>query len=594
MKRFIRVTSHPITKKFVLCVVSLAIGIVYVSVQAVQSRGSNPLVNALGVPLPPDAAPLQEQELVQFIEERPYMEWFYTVYKSSQAMHLVAEPLMRVDHNFDLIPAAAQRWEVSDDGLRWTFYLQPGLRFSDGAPLTAHDYVYTLRRGANPDNAYDLEWYYRSIKNWSDVVGRRKPVEAIGVRAIDDLTLEFTTDAPVPYFPYLINYTWVSPRRAIEKYGDSWSSRSETSVASGPFRIKEWLKSDHMTLELNPMYRGPSRPYLQRILYKLYIVAAQPQFLPAYESGEVDVINVDNQAQVARLANDPALKDQLNSYVEFQTYYLTMDTYNSLFKDIRLRKAFGHAIDREALCRSALKHFAEPAYAMLPPGFPGESETQLSGAQNYDPELARGYLAEAGYPGGKGFPPVDMWIRNEGDIQRTAAEAIQAMLKRNLGIDIGVRNMEIKVFMDALNQHRIPLAMVPYEYDYLDPSNLLGIWLSNGRHAWRNDRFEQLMVKGSAFLGSYDDRMEVYREAERILVEEAGAVFLWHRRINQIWRPYLVSPALVPNRYGQRFWRSDKLQNVATTLYIRKNDLTPDRHRPPMMERLWTWLQQRS
>lgn len=591
MNRFSSLSFRLLPNKIILIVSGLAAGVLYFSVQAFQPSVSKPFVNALGVSLPLDAAPPQEQELIQFIEERPYMEWFFTVYKSSQAMHLVAEPLMRVDHNFDLIPAAAQRWEVSDNGLKWTFHLHSGLQFSDGAPLTAHDYVYTLRRGANPDNAYDLEWYYRPLKNWSDVVARRKPVEAIGVQAIDDVTLEFTTEKPVPYFPYLISYTWVSPHRAVEKYGDSWSSRSETSVASGPFRLTEWLKSDHMTLELNPMYRGPSRPYLQRILYKLYIVAAQPPLLPAYESGEADVIGLENQAQVARVANDPMLKNQLNSYVEFQTYYLTMDTYNSPFNDIRLRKAFSHAIDREALCKSALRHFAEPAYTMLPPGFPGESEAQLANAQNYDPELARKLLAEAGFPGGKGFPALEMWIRNEGDIQRTAAEAIQAMLKRNLGIDIGVRNMEIKVFMGALNQHRIPLAMVPYEYDYLDPSNLLGIWLSNGRHAWENDRFEQLMVKGSAFQGSYGDRMNVYREAERVLVEEVGAVFLWHRRVNQIWRPYLVSPALEPNRYGQRFWRSDKLQNVATTLYIRKNQYTPDRHRPRIMERLRSWLQ---
>ena len=123
-----------------------------------QNEKTGPYVNSLGVTLPPDAAPPEEQEMVYFIVDNTYMEWFRTVYKSSQAMHLIAEPLMRVNHHFDLVPAAATSWEVSEDGLVWTFHLRPDQVFSDGAPLTAHDYVYTFRRGADPENAYDLEW----------------------------------------------------------------------------------------------------------------------------------------------------------------------------------------------------------------------------------------------------------------------------------------------------------------------------------------------------------------------------------------------------------------------------------------------------
>jgi peptide/nickel transport system substrate-binding protein/oligopeptide transport system substrate-binding protein len=554
-----------------------------------RSQTATP-VNSLGVTLPEDAAPLDQQELVMFVEERTHMEWFRTVYKSSTAMHVVSEPLMRVNHHFDLIPAAAERWEVSEEGLLWTFHIRPGLQFSDNAPLTAHDFVYTFRRGADPDNAYDFEWYYHPIKNWADVVARRIPVEEIGVRALDDRTLQFTLEHPTPYFPYLIFYSWVTPRRAVEKYGDNWSARQETSIASGPYRLREWIKSDRMVLDLNTAYRGPIRPYLERILYKLYIVAAQPPFLPAYEAVEVDYIPIENQAQVARITSSPEYRDQLNSYVEFQTYYLTMDTYNSVFRDIRIRKAFSHAIDREALCNSALRYFAVPAYAMLPPGFPGASQETLADIQAYDPKKARAYLAEAGYPDGKGFPPLELWIRNEGAVQRTAAEGIQAMIRKNLNIDLSVRNMEIKVFMDALNNHRIPLAMVPYEYDYLDPSNLLGIWLSNGRHAWRNDGFERLIQRGNAFQGDRDRRMDIYRAAERMLVEDVGGIFLWHRRVNQLWRPYLESHALKPNRYGQRFWRTDKLQDLSTTMYVRNNTETSVRRRPSLFGRLRDWM----
>ena len=554
-----------------------------------QNEKTGPYVNSLGVTLPPDAAPPEEQEMVYFIVDNTYMEWFRTVYKSSQAMHLIAEPLMRVNHHFDLVPAAATSWEVSEDGLVWTFHLRPDQVFSDGAPLTAHDYVYTFRRGADPENAYDLEWYYRPLKNWADVVARKKPPAAIGVEAIDDLTLRFTTEAPVPYFPYLIFYSWVSPRRAIEKYGDAWSTRPETFVSSGPFTLTEWKKSDRMVLSLNRTYKGPARPFLERLIYNLYVVAAQPPVLPAYESNEIDFTGLSSQAEVDRIVSDPDMKDQLNQYTEFSTYYLTMDTYNSIFEDVRIRKAFAHAIDREALCRSALKHFGVPAYAMLPPGFPAEAEAELAPLQKYDPDLARKYLAEAGYPDGKGFPTTELWLRNEGTVNRTAGEALQAMIKSVLNIQLGLRNIETKVFMDALNNHRITLAMVPYEYDYLDPSNLLGLWLSNGRHAWKNETFEALVLRANAFTGSREERISMYKEAEHILVDDVGGIFLWHPRVNQVWRPYLISHTLQPNRFGQRFWRQDKLQDLSTTIYIRK-DNGREQSRPSLFSRLISWF----
>ena len=561
------------------CAVIILLGVVAktaaLGLFAVTPRESGPHVNSLGVTLPSDAAPPEEQHLVQFLVDNTYMEWFRTVYKSAQPMHLVAEPLMHVNHHFDLMPGAAKSWEVSEDGLTWTFYLRPDQVFSDGSPLTARDYVYTFRRGADPENAYDLEWYYRPIKNWADVVGRRMPVDSIAVHAIDELTLSITTEEPVPYFPYLIFYSWVSPRRAIEKFGDAWSTRPETFISSGPFTLTEWKKSDRMVLSLNPAYKGVERPFLERLIFKLYVVAAQPPFLPAYESNEIDFTGLTSQAQVARIDSSPVLQDQLNQYTEFSTYYLTMDTYNSIFKDVRIRKAFAHAIDREALCRSALKYFGVPAYAMLPPGFPAEAGQELKPLQQYNPVLARKYLAEAGYPRGEGFPETELWLRNEGSVNRTAGEAIQALIKRELNIELKLRNIETKVFMDALNSHRITLAMVPYEYDYLDPSNLLGLWLSSGRHAWKNDTFERLIFQANAFTGSEEERMEMYQAAERILVDRVGGIFLWHPRVNQVWRPYLISHTLEPNRYGQRFWRQDKLQDLSTTIYIRKHENTP-------------------
>ena len=181
-------------------------------------------VNSIGVELPEDAAPPERQRLRFFEMDGTYMEWFKTIYKRSPATNLISEPLVRQDHNYDLVPAAARSWEATPDGNTWLFHLRSGMQWDDGRPFNAHDYVFTFRRGADPDNAYDFEWHYRIIKNWSAVVGRRLPVDSLGVEAIDDTTLAVHTEQPVPYLPFNLIMSWASPEHAVAKYGEEWST----------------------------------------------------------------------------------------------------------------------------------------------------------------------------------------------------------------------------------------------------------------------------------------------------------------------------------------------------------------------------------
>jgi peptide/nickel transport system substrate-binding protein/oligopeptide transport system substrate-binding protein len=535
--------------------------------------------------LPENAAPFDQQKIRLFEIDGPYMEWFKTIYKRSAATDLISEPLVRMDRNYDLTPAGALSWEPAPDGRAWIFHLRPGMQWDDGRPFTAHDYVFTLRRGADPNNAYDFEWYYRTIKNWGRVVTRQLPLDSLGVRALDDLTLEVQTEQPVPYLPYNLAQSWASPRQAVEKYGDEWSTRPETSVSSGPFRLTEWRKNEQITLDINPAYRGSAPPYIQQVIYYLYSQAGQPPMMAAYESGEVEMILLAGQAALGRVKSDPILRYELRSAVNFVTYYLTMDTYSSVFQDIRVRRAFAYAIDRKALLKSALRDVAVSASGMLAPGFPGAAPERLHDLQIYDPKAAAALMAEAGYPGGQGFPSVDIWLRGR-DAQdtRTAAEAIQAMLKNTLNINVGIRTVETKVFTDGLNNHTVTLALVPYSMDYPDPSNLLGLWLSSGRHAWRNDAFERLIRDGNEYMGSAADRFAIYHRAERILVEDAGGIFLWHPVQHWLWKSYVRSPDLEPNRLGMEVWSNLALM----TGYITKD--APHTKEASLFSRLWLWL----
>ena len=143
---------------------------------------------------------------------------------------------------------------------------------------------------------------------------------------------------------------------------------------------------------------------------------------------------------------------------------------------------------------------------------------------------------------------MDIWMRGELPVIGAAAEGVQAMLKQNLNIDVGVSNMERKVFTERMNSHTLTLGLVPYRYDYMDASNQLTLWLSNGRHAWHNDRFEFLVRQANELVGDPDRRKAMYHEAEEILVRDVGGVFLWYVLINEMWKPYVAGNALKPNR----------------------------------------------
>ena len=551
---------------------------------------TEPRVNSVGVFLPPDAAPPEYQVFTSFKAENRYLDMSTSHYQVvGHDYALVNEPLVRMDRNYNLLPAASTRWEVSSDGLTWAFHLQPDLIFADGHPLTAYDFEDTFKRWADPNTGFDLEWYYRSIRNWGAVVAGRLPLDSLGVRALDDHTIAFTTDNPTPYAPLLLTFSWVTPSHLFEKHGPGWSTRPETLMGSGPFRLVEWSKLDRIVLEPNPHYRGPHKPYLERVVTKLFNAAVPPPMLSSYEAGDADHVILSNQAEINRVKTDSMLRDQLDTYMAFGTTYLMMDTFKPPFNDLRVRQAFSHAIDTDALVDSALRGIAVPAVAMLPDGFPAASPRELAPIQRYDPILARERLAEAGYPGGRGFPQTVMWIRGTNLQGGQAPQAVQAMLKQNLNIDIDVQNSEAKLFMETMYEGNIAFAMIPYGYDYLDPSNLLGIWLSTGRHAWYDERFESTMDIANHLIGDPTRRMALYRKAERILVEDVAGVFLWHRLHNELWKPYLRTEALERNDRGGYAIRVDKMLNLSTTLYVTKEVVNGGAGKDRSLG-IWHWL----
>ncbi|MCS7221902.1 MAG: peptide ABC transporter substrate-binding protein [Anaerolineae bacterium] len=482
------------------------------------------------------------------------------VYQRFCLSDLFQDQLVNLDKDFNVIPASAERWEVSEDGLTWTFYIKPGLQWSDGTPLTAYDWEATYQMIADPKHAWDFAWFYSGVlKNWDEIIAGELPPTELGVKALDDLTLQITTQTPWPPLPAMMQFSFVMQKKALEQHGPLYNSKVETSVSAGPFKLEVLEPGKRIELVANPMYKGFRKPRLKRLIAEYMDMSTA--FI-AFQNHEIDQVGYEwlTPADFAIIQSDPVLKaNYLRHYGDFRTDYLLFDTYNPPFNDLNVRKAFAHAVDRESIVKNVYGEIkAMPAYSFLMPGFPAsDTEGKLKEYQKYDCELARDYLAKAGYPNGQGFPKLEMWLRSEGPAMQAVFQAVAASISECLNIQIEVSNKDFKVYMDALNAKptQLQFGAVSYGMDFLDPSNMLGIWLSTGRHSWKNDEFDRLVREASSLTGDPERRKAMFQEAERILVDDVGGIFIAHRWQGDLFQPYIQGDGIrEPDSQGIAAW----------------------------------------
>lgn len=511
-----------------------------------------------GVTLPADAAaPNQQVYIVHYDNTSDFttIDFFESVYKRGGSVaDVLSDALVRIDKNFDIKPGASTKWEADATGLAWTFTLDPNLMWSDDTPVTADDYVATFRYAADPKHAWDFTWFFGGvIKNWDDAVAGKVQLDQLGVTAVDAHTVKFETVSPAPFLPAMLLYSMPLQKKALEAHGGLYNSDPATSVSSGPLMLKEWRKGDRLIYEANPKYKGTNKPFIQKVV----VIGAAPNTdFASYQAGEIDFVAGPNlsPADSDIVAADPELSKQFHPhYGDFRTDYLFFDTENPPFDKLEVRQAFSHVIDRDGLIKSIIKPTQGiPAYSFLMPGFPAENSKALSGVQNYDPAAAKELLAKAGYPDGKDFPKLTLWLRNEAPVRQALAQAIAASLKQNLGVEVEVSNKEYKTFTDALNAKptQIQFGMVSYGFDFLDPYNMLSVWLSGGRHNWNNTQFDDMVKKAASFTGDPAERTKMFQDAEKLLVEDVGGIFIYHRTVGDLYRPYLKGTELEPDKNG--------------------------------------------
>ncbi len=415
------------------------------------------------------------------------------------------------------IPGVAESWEVSDDGTVYTFYLREDAVWSDGTPVTAQQFVDSWLRILDPELAASYAWFPAIFLEGGEAynAGEAGP-ESVAVRALDERTFQFETVGPLPYtLDALTHYSFnVVPLHAIEEYGAEWTL-PENFVGNGPYTLAEWSPQERIVLEPNPTFWDADRVEVDRVVF--LPVEDDSTMYNMFVNGEMDwATNVP----LGRI-EDAELREDYHVTAQLATYYYSFNTTREPLNDPRVRQALSLAIDRELLVDTVTRAGQVPAFSMVPEmvGYPG-----IEGLGE-DVELAQQLLAEAGFPGGAGFPEFTI-LYNTLDAHRSIAEFIQQQWLTNLGISVVLENQEWGTYLDSREQSNFDIARAGWVGDYQDPSTFLDMFitdsaLNGGRFS--NERYDGL-ISEAARMQAGPDRYATLAEAEQILIEQEMAV----------------------------------------------------------------------
>jgi oligopeptide transport system substrate-binding protein len=434
--------------------------------------------------------------------------------------------LMVFNSDFLAVPYMASKVESNKDGSVWTFMIRKDSRWSDNAPVSARDFEYSWKRQLNPESKAPYASFLYDIKN-GEAFNKKQITDQgqVGVHAKDDWTLEVTLEGPRGYFPVLAAYLAALPayQRAVEKFGDKWTEAGNI-VCNGPFVLESWEHNKQMTLRKNPYYFSAKDVHLTKVVIPIIPVASGA--LP-YENNEIDMTSLQ-AGDLKRLQSDPRASKDVFRYPFPGTWYLLPQVTKAPFDNVKVRRAIGHAIDRDNVIKVA-QGLATPAWSMIPPGFPGALDNaKIKAIQRFDKKAAMEMLKGTPFEGGKNWPKITLSMRDEALGAKPLAEAVQAVLLENLNMKTELEVLEPRVFRERLWKQDLQFVWIRWFMDYPDPHNeyfdtFYGKKPTGKRQAWTNEAFDKELEAGRDTRDAAK-RMEHYAKAEEIMQTDAGYV----------------------------------------------------------------------
>lgn len=428
------------------------------------------------------------------------------------------------------LPAAASSWDVSPDGLGYTFHLRPGAHWSNGELVTAQDFVDSYRRVLTPATAAPKASLFYLVRGAEQFArGRTTDFAKVGFEALDPRTLRVTLDHPAPQFlAYAASGPWIPVNpRVVAKYGRQWTEPGNY-VGNGPFTLREWSPNRRIVVERRPDYWNARHILVDAVQFVAFDNGDAEE--RAFRAGQVDVTMAVPFTKIAGYAAmNPSPLRQVPLH---ETRYLAFNTGRAPLSDRRVRRALSLALDRAAITEHVLRGGQQPAYHFVPDGLGGFAAKRRLAE---DAAEARRLLAAAGYPDGRGFPKLEL----SGWAQTPVLEAVQAMWKEGLGIDVAIVVRDARVHVDALQHGDYDIGFITAIPDVADPADLLDDFVPGapGNYAqWRDAVYGALMIQAER-AGSATRRLEALAEAEARLTEECPVAPLYFNAKNILVRP---------------------------------------------------------
>ncbi|MCQ9302617.1 MULTISPECIES: peptide ABC transporter substrate-binding protein [Mammaliicoccus] len=464
------------------------------------------------------------------------------------------EGLYTLDKDDKAIPAVAKGDpKTTSDGKKWTIKLRDDAKWSNGDPVTAHDFVFAWRKVVDPDTASEYAYILYDIKNAEEINSGDKKPEELGVKAVDDHTLEFELTKSLPYYKELLSFGTFMPQneKFVKKQGDKYGTTVKTTLYNGPFKMTDWKTDDKVTLEKNDDYWDKDKVKLNKVNYK--VVKEASTAVNLYETNKLDIVDLPAE-QVKKYKDDKAFNTELDTV----TYYfkLNEDTVPE-FKNEDFRLAFAKAIDKEAYVKNNLNNGSIPTDNFVPKDFVKDSKGKeyqdgVKNTNQYNVKEAKEHYEKAKKALGKDKFTIELMTYDK-DTAKRDAEYFKEQLEKNLdGVTIKIKQQPFKQKLDLVSKGEYEMSLENWIPDYPDPMTFLELYVTDGSHnntGWSNKEYDSIIKAADSSLASNPDkRLSELQRAEGMLLNEAGIVPLYQVGVAQLQKPNVKN--VVNHQFG--------------------------------------------
>ncbi|MGM9923220.1 MAG: peptide ABC transporter substrate-binding protein [Bacillus sp. (in: firmicutes)] len=464
------------------------------------------------------------------------------------------EGLTKKSPDGEIVPGVAKDWKVSEDGLTYTFNLQEGTKWSNGDPVTANDFEYAWKHVLNPETAADYAYQMYYLKGGKEYNEGKGTADQVGVKALDDKTLEVTLAAPTPYFIDLASfYTYLPINQKVQEANPKWATEAGDSyVSNGPFKLTEWKHKESMKLEKNENYYDKDKIKLDQVNFVM--IEDENTSWQMYQNKELDLVYpLPQDVQGQLVESKPA---DFNNAPDLAVYYYNFNSKKKPFNNVKVRKALAMAIDRKTITEGVAQGGQPPAFGIIPPGIPdaeGDFQESTGDLFKEDVEEAKKLLTEGLKEEGMDKMPEFSILFNTSEGHKKIAEAVQEMWRKNLDVNVKLESVEFQVKLDREKAGEFDVSRAGWVGDYVDPMTFADLWLTGGSYndaKYSNPQYDKL-INAAKVNTDVKKRSEQLHEAEKLMVSEMPVMpiyfytrpFVLNEKVTGVFTPI--------NRYPQ-------------------------------------------